>query len=1520
MPASTNIWFALGLISLMGASLVVFRASWKEQSPSRFPGLVLGGLLFVLAAARLILQVWYSLPSPWPERLVGFDLATMVISIPLMWAWALKATHPRNVPVSKTMAWEDQPGAHPEVLIQLQALEAMAEGVSIVDADMNMVLMNRSARELLDFPEKLFPPGSPFEAFIKTNAERGDYGEGDPKALVAERVALARRFEAHEFERERPDGTAILVRGTPLPGGGFVTTYQDITLRQRAEEKLLEHQRLMDAIFESIPHRLFVKDRERRFLMINSAVAANFQVGKEEFIGRSTDEVPHYTPEELEMFLAQDLEVLETGRTAEIPEFRSRDRNGNETVSRVIRVPWFNDDGEVAGLVGLREDITERVQAQEALGEQKRLLQTLFDTIPHRLFIKDRQHRFLMVNAAGAKNHGASPEEFIGRAVDDLPFFTDEEKTRFRSEEKQVLESRMPLEVEDYNSVNIHGKKTHSRVVLFPWFDDRGELEGIIGMREDITARVEAETEVKASHRFLETVINAIPHALWVKDLEDRFLMVNQALADIHSKTRETMAGTLTVLTPNLSKEDLAVFEDMDRELLATGAPVIRTDVPMTRRQGDVSWRDIVKAPLLNEAGEMIAIVGLSLDVSDRKAAKDQVQAAHRFLESVVNSIPHALWVKDREGRYLMVNQALADLRSSTREAMLGHRSGEIAGMETETIDLFVEMDREVAATLGTVDRNDLLIKRPDGQASWRHIVKSPMVDEAGALTAIVGISSDVTRRVEAESKSREQWQLLEAIINAMPHNVFAKDLEGRYLLVNQGMADFRDTTREALLGKKSEDLPGVLPEEVERIDEAHRRVISEKQFVEIPEIHLRSARGKQTWRRMIGLPLNDQAGNLTGVVGISEDITASRHAREELREQRQLLDAIINALPHIIYAKDLEGRFLVVNQGMADFRNTTRESIVGKIVKDLPEISPVELEALMDLDRRVLSENRLVENPAMPIHTAKGEPTWRRMMKLPLHDNEGNINAIVGVGEDITARRQSEEELRSSRQILKTAFDNIPLAIYLKDTDFRYRMVNKAGAEFYGIPEDSFIGLTIHDMPGVSAEEGEQVDRSDRRVLEENGPVQIANLQVAKPGGKPSVRNIIKVPIHDGQGTITGVLVLSSDITERTHLEEQLRHSQKMESIGQIAGGVAHDFNNLLTIVLTNLEILQRNMGTDHAWTPYVTRSTGAAERGAMLTQRMLAFSRKQPLNPKRTDLNELVEGLFELIRSSLGHTIAITMNFNGEAWPVHVDRHQLENAIINLAVNSRDAMPNGGRLTLETKNLIVNPALADAHGVESGEFVALTLGDTGEGMTPEVLSRAFDPFYSTKETGKGTGLGLSMVYGFLKQSGGFMQVESQPGAGTTARLFLPRAQARHGGQPEAIAATTEIKGLWEKILVVEDDPDVRQIVMELLSSMGYTPFEARDAEHALEVLKQEPAVALMFSELVLPGSMDGKSLANRVRVLRPSLPIVITSDDTDQLRTLSEAPLEGLVLLPKPFQPTELWRAIHRAFTSSK
>jgi PAS domain S-box-containing protein len=389
-------------------------------------------------------------------------------------------------------------------------------------------------------------------------------------------------------------------------------------------------------------------------------------------------------------------------------------------------------------------------------------------------------------------------------------------------------------------------------------------------------------------------------------------------------------------------------------------------------------------------------------------------------------------------------------------------------------------------------------------------------------------------------------------------------------------------------------------------------------------------------------------------------------------------------------------------------------------------------------------------------------------------------------------------------------------------------------------------------------------------------------------------------------------------DLTEKQVAEAQLRQSQKMDAVGQLTGGVAHDFNNILTVITGTIGILSDAVANDPQMSAIARMIDDAAERGASLTKHLLAFARRQPLQPREIDVNPLIIETAKLLRPTLGEQIQINPQLARDAWPALVDPSQLTTAILNLALNARDAMPSGGKLVIESGNVSLDDSYAEMNrDVVAGNYVMVAVSDTGTGISPENLERVFDPFFTTKEVGKGTGLGLSMVFGFVKQSNGHVKIYSEVGHGTTVKIYLPRATGLSDTPVESIGST-RIEGGNETILVVEDDALVRRYVVTQIQSLGYNTLEASRASEALEIIDGPGHVDLLFTDVIMPGSMNGRQLVDTAIVRRPGLKTLFTSGYTENAIVHHGRLDTGVLLLAKPYRKSDLAHMIRLALTS--
>jgi PAS domain S-box-containing protein len=548
---------------------------------------------------------------------------------------------------------------------------------------------------------------------------------------------------------------------------------------------------------------------------------------------------------------------------------------------------------------------------------------------------------------------------------------------------------------------------------------------------------------------------------------------------------------------------------------------------------------------------------------------------------------------------------------------------------------------------------------------------------------------------------------------------------------------------------------------------------------------------------------------------------------------------------------------------------------------------------------------------PKTDAHDSKNTGPSDEVRKL----RQVNSGLRAGAVSDAQQLEGSAALLRESEQHLGLLIDAvIDYAMFMLDKNGTVVSWNPGAQRIKGYEPGEIIGdhfsrfYTEADRTaGVPAHALEQAAREGKYELE--------GWRVRKDG---SVfwANVVITAIRNEKSELLGFAKVTRDLTERRANEQRLRQAQKMEAVGQLTGGVAHDFNNLLTVVIGNIENMRRRLEErpDPALERLANAALHGAQRGALLVHRLLAFSRSQPLQPRVLSVNTLVAGMSEMLRRTLGETIQIETVLAGGIWPIFCDATELESALLNLAINARDAMPDGGQLTIETANVFLDEIYARDTEVASGQYVGIFVSDTGIGMPADVIAKAFDPFFTTKEPGVGTGLGLSQVYGFVRQSGGHVKIYSEVGAGTTLKLYMSRHVDADAAVPERSDVAETPSGRGETILVVEDDADVRPFVVETLQELGYKVVVAADGAEGLRLLDARREIAALLTDVGLPGGMNGRQLADEAKRRRSGLKVLYMSGYARNAIVHQGRLDPGVELLMKPFTFATLGMRIRR------
>jgi PAS domain S-box-containing protein len=669
--------------------------------------------------------------------------------------------------------------------------------------------------------------------------------------------------------------------------------------------------------------------------------------------------------------------------------------------------------------------------------------------------------------------------------------------------------------------------------------------------------------------------------------------------------------------------------------------------------------------------------------------------------------------------------------------------------------------------------------------------------------------------------------------------------------------------------------------------------------------------------------PVFETDGGIGGVFCIVSETTGRVVGEQRLRESEARFRNMADHAPVMMWVTDHKGYCTYLNRSWYAF--TGQKPGEGDGLGWLEMVHP---EDRAEAERVFIAAGQRGEAFRLEyrLRRADGVYRWAIDAASPRFAEDGEFLGYIGSVIDIDDRYEAEQRIRESEARFQAISNSIDHMVWSARPDGYVDYYNDRWHEFTGVPEGASVGNAWREV--IHPDDWERTWDCWRNALLTGQPYHI-EYRMRHRSGRYVWALGRALPVRDSNGQITRwfgtsteiqaivdareVLArsreeLEREITERTvkllEAESRLRQAQKMEAVGQLTGGIAHDFNNMLAVIISGLTLMQRRLARgDTNITPYIEGALDGAQRAAALTERLLAFARQQPLDPQIVDANSLINGISDLLRRALGEQVMVEMVRAAGLWRTHVDPNQLENVLLNLAVNARDAMPEGGRLTVETANAYIDDAYGAEHEVEPGQYVLIAVSDTGDGMSPEVLARAFDPFFTTKGVGRGTGLGLSQVFGFVRQSGGHVKIYSEQGHGTCVKIYLPRHygdaipyRRRNNTHPEQLAQPGEI------VLVVEDEERVRRFSVEALRELGYTVVEACGGREALSLIEAGCRPSLLFTDVVMP-EMTGRQLADKAKLLLPGIKVLYTTGYTRNAVVHNGVLDPGTHFLQKPF-----------------
>ncbi|MBT7760194.1 MAG: MEKHLA domain-containing protein [Rhodospirillaceae bacterium] len=983
---------------------------------------------------------------------------------------------------------------------------------------------------------------------------------------------------------------------------------------------------------------------------------------------------------------------------------------------------------------------------------------------------------------------------------------------------------------------------------------------------------------------------------LWETDTEDRFTYLSDRFYELNTDAPEDIVGRPRAES-GYRIEDLEVAASF-HQTVVDHKPFRDIVAVRTLANGHHQWARSSGVPYFDEKGDFAGYRGVSTNITDRVQLERALRADEVLFRELIDAAPLPLTIIVG-GDYVYGNTLAQQFFGVTEE--------EFIGMPARSVYVHQAVREDAVEKLladGYLRNYEALLKRKDGTEFWASISSS--IVEYGGENAYFAGFADISEGKVAEKQLTDNAALLKTILDAIPVSLSLRDLNGRIQFLNRHGASYYGKPSEAFIGNTLDEMFGTVTGAT--IEAMSKRVL--KDGKPVLDLEYQTPRIPGVTMNVNLLPVINEHGDKVGIVTASDDITARKAADDQLRlSEAKFRDLVENSIQGVCIKSKDQMRF--VNQALADifgYDSTDEVLALGSTDALFPDN---EIERL-----RQFTIDRLEGRAAPNRYRAQGlrrdgTSVWLEVM-ADVVDWEGDA-AVQVTAIDITA----EVDAAAGREQLTDALENFPEPVVLFDKNDRMIFHNAAYRnDLAALTKYDPMGQTFEDILHRRVADGyvpEAEGRAEAWVRErleqhrsKSGPIRARRMRE-----KEVWLDLYDVATPDG-----GSLMLFVDVTQLQQQEEQLRQAQKMDTIGQLTGGIAHDFNNILAIVQGNLGLIEADISDDSPLIQHLRPALRATERGANLTHRLLAFGRRQPLDVRSVDIPSLVRDMDEILQSSLRENIEASFISEKGLWLCTVDPAQLEQAILNLAINARDAMPNGGDLTIDASNIEIDGSPSSSHlDLAAGQYVQLTVSDTGTGMPVEVRERIFEPFFTTKEVGQGTGLGLSMVFGLAKQSAGDITVSSRQSVGTTFKLYLPRAITEANSKASA-GEDTPLKAVpGETVLVVEDDDDLRNLVNQLLKKLGYVVIDAYDGETAEAQWSREQRIDLLLTDVVLPGGMTGPNIAAAACQARPRLRVLYMSGYTDDAITKHGVAEADIGFLKKPFTVGELGQKIRQA-----
>ncbi|MFA4901785.1 MAG: PAS domain S-box protein [Desulfobaccales bacterium] len=1332
-------------------------------------------------------------------------------------------------------------------------------------------------------------------------------GDRDRNAAEVKQCFQNGFVKSLELHYQQKDGRIIPVEinATTIntsEGLKVLSLVRDISERKQAQEALQTQALVLESMGEAVTGI----SEDGHIVFANPAAYTMFGYPEGELTGQPVTVLNDLPPEESERFAREIIERLQKEGTW-TGEVQNRTKDGISfiTYARVttLELP------EKKLWISVQEDITAHKHLAKATKKYLQFIELLMETIPNPIFYEDAQGIILGCNKAYAEYAGVAQEEIPGKTVYDLSpgevarvCDAGAQKALQDPGTKVRLELQMPA---------ADGSQRQMICYKAAFIEASGN-GGVVSVLTDITELQRAQEALRESEARYRLLADNVMDVLWIMDTSYSLTYVSPSVKNMTGYTPEEFLslGLRQIVLPVYHR----VFGTSLEKLLAPEMPPsLRYEVEYQRKDSSHGWGEITITLMRDPQGLVKGLTGMARDITLRKRAEDALRESEVKYRELVESANCIILRLDTQGNIRFFNKFAQTFFGFTDEEIIGRNvvGTIVPEVDSSGYDLAAKV-RDILKHPEDYYSNENENMRRNGERVWVAWTNKAIYGRDGELNEVLCIGIDRTEQIKAEKALKESEERYRTLFETSPNGIVLMDLQMNITMANQrGLHLFGFSSPEEVLTRNGvdfiapEDQPYVLPLIQEMFETGESQTVNVK---------LLTKDGTRVSCLVTASFLRDAAGEPQAIMGVAQDISDLKRAEEAVRESEARLRAIFEHAPVGITMVDHTGRFLQTNpayQEIVGYSATELQSLIWQQLT-LPEDLPGNLE----MQEELLAGKRQYYSIEKRYLRKDGEIVWVSAMLSRLQNGLGEAR-VVGTILDVTARKRAEEALRESEQRFRLMAETIQDVFWIatpgiektKYVSPRYEQIwGRPRKELYQSPQSFLEAMHPEDRQRVKSEVFAAHNRGEAFSLE---------YRIIRLDGEVRWIHDRGFPVKGEQGHVILFTGVATDITERKTLEQQLLLAQKMEAVGRLAGGVAHDFNNLLMAITGYGELMKTKVLKGDPLYGYLEDILKTTDRAAALTGQLLTFSRRQIVCPQMMDLNRVVLDLERMLRRLIEADIEMKIITAPKLGAVQIDPGHLNQIIMNLVINARDAMPCEGRIAVETAEVIFDTSRQTRSGLaQPGSYVVLQVSDTGMGMDEAIQAHIFEPFFTTKEPGRGTGLGLSTVYGIVKQSGGFIDLDSEPGKGSTFKIYLPRLDASTKTRKVKVSKPTQFRG-QETVLLVEDEDVLRTLLAKFLRLHGYTVLEARHGGEALLICEQHQGqIHLMVTDVVMP-RMSGRVLADRLTPLRPDMKVLYMSGYTEDEVVQRGVAERAVAFLQKPFKPIDL---VHQVYTLLK